>query len=218
MNKEYTTVYTEGTGEYEEKKSRFIATVRHVTTEEEAMKTLAEIRKRHYDARHNCYAYALGPGQENLKCSDDGEPSGTAGVPILSVLKGAGVTDCIVIVTRYFGGTLLGTGGLVRSYTKAAQDGLQNCTLAHKMPADLLMIRTDYNGIGKLQYMFAQEELIPTGIEYTDCVTVHIPVPTERKDGIVKKITDLTQGKAVVITEKEILFAVIGKETVLFDS
>ena len=111
----YKTVYTGGQGEIEEKKSRFIATVRPVDTENEALDFLAAMRKKYWDARHNCFAYTIGRNNELQRCSDDGEPAGTAGRPILDILLKEEVHNCIIVVTRYFGGTLLGTGGLVRA-------------------------------------------------------------------------------------------------------
>ena len=214
---DYITVYEGGEGYYEEKKSRFIANVRHVTTEEEAEAFLQEIRKKYYDASHSCYAYTLGKKQETVKCSDAGEPSGTAGQPILSVLSGQKITDAIIVVTRYFGGTLLGTGGLVRSYTKAAQDGIEQSVIVHKYTAELLKIVTDYNGIGKLQYFFGQEGLNPTDQSFTEVVTVMLPVPEERTEAVMKKITDLTNGKAVITKEKQLFYGMVGKEAVLFE-
>ena len=115
MVEQYKTVYEGGTGEIVEKKSRFIANVRPVETEEEALAFIEEMKKKYWDARHNCSAYILGERQEQMRCSDDGEPSQTAGKPMMDVLDGAGLTNTAVVVTRYFGGTLLGTGGLVRA-------------------------------------------------------------------------------------------------------
>ena len=216
MKKDYITVYTEGTGEYIEKKSRFIGTLFHVTSEEEAEARLSEVRKHFYDASHHCYAYVLGPDRKLVKCSDQGEPSGTAGQPILSVLNGEELTDAMIIVTRYFGGTLLGTGGLVRSYTKAAREAVSQSTLVHKYPAELLLIRTDYQGLGKLQYMFSEESLSPTEILYEENVKIKVPVPEERTEEILKKVSDITNGKAEISKEREILFGKVGKEILLF--
>lgn len=121
MTEQYKTVYEGGEGEIVEKKSRFIATVRPVETEEEALAFIEEMKKKYWDARHNCSAYVLGERQELMQCSDDGEPSQTAGKPMMDVLTGAGLTNVAVVVTRYFGGTLLGTGGLVRAYSAGDQ-------------------------------------------------------------------------------------------------
>ena len=124
MLEQYKTVYQGGTGEIVEKKSRFIATVRPVKTEEEAMLFIEEMKKKYWDARHNCSAWVIGERRESMRCSDDGEPQGTAGKPMLDVLLGEELYNTAVVVTRYFGGTLLGTGGLVRAYSKAVQEGL----------------------------------------------------------------------------------------------
>ena len=123
MIDQFRTVYRGGTGEIVEKKSRFIATVRLVESEEEALSCLEALRKKYWDARHNCFVYIIGENQETVRCSDDGEPSGTAGRPMLDVVQGAGLRNVLVVVTRYFGGTLLGTGGLVRAYSQAVQEG-----------------------------------------------------------------------------------------------
>ena len=129
---QYKTVLEGGTGEIVEKKSRFIATVRPVKNEEEALAFLEEMRKKYWDARHNCYAYSIGKNREFTRCSDDGEPSGTAGRPMLDVILGEDIYNVAVVVTRYFGGVLLGTGGLVRAYSKAVQEGLAGSIVIEK--------------------------------------------------------------------------------------
>ena len=159
MAETYKTVQGESTGEIEEKRSRFIATIRHIESQEDALAFYEEMRKKYWDARHNCTACILGKKGEYRHSSDDGEPSGTAGRPMLEVLDGAGMTDVAVVVTRYFGGTLLGTGGLVRAYSGAVQEGLRHAEIAEKRFCTCLKITTDYNGVGKLQYLFAQRGL-----------------------------------------------------------
>jgi len=129
MLEHYKTIYEGGEGELVEKKSRFIATVRPVETEEEALAFIEEMKKKYWDARHNCYVYSVGMNREATRCSDDGEPSGTAGRPMLDVLLGTGIYNAAIVVTRYFGGVLLGTGGLVRAYSKAVQEGLAQSDL-----------------------------------------------------------------------------------------
>ena len=146
-------LYEGGQGEIVEKKSRFIATVRKIESEEEALAFIAEMKKKYWDARHNCYAYVLGERAGLMRYSDDGEPSGTAGKPMLDVLLAGNLRNLVVVVTRYFGGTLLGTGGLVKAYTQALQAGLKNCEIRAMNYGTLLHIITDYNGIGKLQYL-----------------------------------------------------------------
>ena len=140
MVEEYKTIYKGGIGEITEKKSRFIATIRPAKTEEEALAFLEEMKKKYWDARHNCSAYVLGERQELLRCSDDGEPSQTAGKPMMDVLTGAGLTNVAAVVTRYFGGTLLGTGGLVRAYSAAVQEGLKNSRIITKYLGTRLLV------------------------------------------------------------------------------
>ena len=166
-----------GQGEYEEKKSRFIATIRKCGSEEEAAAFIGEIRKKYWDARHNCYAFCIGPKGELTRCSDDGEPGGTAGRPMLEVLVRAGLRDAAVVVTRYFGGVLLGTGGLTRAYTRAVQEGLKNCVIGRMRDGFEVEIRTDYNGIGKILYLLEDMGLKPAESSYTDTVTLRLSVP-----------------------------------------
>ena len=127
-------VYRGGSGEIVEKKSRFIANIKSVETVEEAQVYIEEMKKKYWDARHNCSAFSVGTEQVTTRCSDDGEPSGTAGKPILEVISGSGIHNIVVVVTRYFGGTLLGTGGLVRAYTDATRAGIENSDIVEKIP------------------------------------------------------------------------------------
>ena len=149
--KAYNTIYEGGTDEIVEKKSRFIAQVFPVETEEEVATILEQMKKKYWDARHNCSAYVLGERQELMRCSDDGEPSQTAGKPMMDVLTGAGLTNVAVVVTRYFGGTLLGTGGLVRAYTAATIEGLKNSESIARIHGVKLGIETNYTDFGKIQ-------------------------------------------------------------------
>ena len=143
------TVYIGGEGEIVEKKSRFIATVRPVASEEEAVAFIAEMKKKYWDARHNCSAFVIGDRQELSRCSDDGEPAQTAGRPMLDVLLREEIHNVAVVVTRYFGGVLLGTGGLVRAYQGAVQAGLASSTIIDKKEGIQLTVGTDYTGLGK---------------------------------------------------------------------
>ncbi|RKI31303.1 YigZ family protein [bacterium 1xD8-6] len=215
----YDTVYTGGSGEIVEKKSRFIAQVFPVETEEEVLQILEETRKKYWDARHNCYAFVLGAGGEITRCSDDGEPSGTAGRPILEVLTGRRLRNVLVIVTRYFGGTLLGTGGLVRAYSQSAQAGIAASRVITKQAGCLLTVDTDYNGIGKLQYLAAQSGLAVLDTVYTESVQMKVLVPTELCGSVQKEITEATSGQAGISQdEAEVYFACIDKEIVVFDA
>ena len=218
MVKNYKTIYEGGMGEIVEKKSRFIATIAHVESEEDAIAFVEGVKKQYWDARHNCSAYIIGTKQELMRCSDDGEPAQTAGKPMLDVLSGQGLCNVVAVVTRYFGGTLLGTGGLVRAYSKSVQEGLANSVIVEKHLADELVITTDYNGIGKIQYLLAQEGLIPTNTEYTDIVVVTVPVPVDQTAQLEAKITQGTNGRARMQTERQLYYGVVEKETILFEN
>lgn len=214
----YNTVYEAGSGEIVEKKSRFIAHVFPVSTEDEVLDIIEQTKKRYWDARHNCYAFVLGSGGEITRCSDDGEPSGTAGRPILEVLTGQGLKNVLVIVTRYFGGTLLGTGGLVRAYSAAAKEGLKNSKIITKQLGKLLTITTDYNGIGKLQYIAANQMLSVMDTVYAEQVQMKILVAQGQYEKVEKEITEATSGQAgLSYGKQEIYFAQIGKEVVVFE-
>jgi len=210
------TVYIGGEGEIVEKKSRFIATVRPVASEEEAVAFIAEMKKKYWDARHNCSAFVIGDRQELSRCSDDGEPAQTAGRPMLDVLLREGITNVAVVVTRYFGGVLLGTGGLVRAYQSATQAGLAASTVLEKKKGFLLAMETDYSGIGKIQYLLGQRGLLITDSQYTDKVTVETLVPQEELVSVKEEITEGTNGKTVFAKEEPVAYAFDGKTPVFF--
>ena len=203
----YHTVYRGGLGEIVEKKSRFIAEVFPVTSEEEAMQYLEEARKRYWAARHHCWAYVLGRNPSAERMSDDGEPAGTAGKPILEVIRGRQITDVLVIVTRYFGGTLLGTGGLVRAYTASAAEGLQHSEIITRFHGFKLRIAADYTSLGKIQYLLAQRKICILESMYTDKVELIVLVPDEEEGVLYKEIMDGTNGQAVLEKEQECWFA-----------
>ncbi len=185
-----------GSGEIEEKKSRFIATLRPVETQEEAVAFIEEIKKKYWDARHNCSAFVLGDEAQLTRCNDDGEPSGTAGRPMLEVLLGSGVRNVAVVVTRYFGGTLLGTGGLVRAYTQAVQAGLKQCRIGIMRQGVTLRIDTDYNNVGKVLYILNDRGIEQQDSAYTDKVSITVRLPIEERESLEKAITESTCGKA----------------------
>ena len=212
----YHVVYEGGEGEIIEKKSRFIATVKPVESEEEAVAFINEMKKKYWDARHNCSAFVIGANQELTRCSDDGEPAQTAGRPMLDVLLKEGITNVAVVVTRYFGGVLLGTGGLVRAYQKAVQEGLAASKIIEKREGFLLYINTDYNGIGKLQYLFAQKEISILESEYAVDVKMTVLVPLERKEEIEKAVIEHTNGTARIEWGDETIYAVVDKNVELF--
>lgn len=184
-----------GEGEYIEKKSRFIATVRKVETEEEAISFIEEMKKKYWDARHNCSAFVIGSRGELTRCSDDGEPSGTAGRPMLEVLLGEGVRNIAVVVTRYFGGVLLGTGGLVRAYTQAVKEGLENCVIGTMVHGYEVLINTDYNGVGKVLYLLGQYGLEPVDSDYGVDVTLQIQIAETQAERLKKELIEATSGK-----------------------
>lgn len=212
----YKAVYQGGVGEIEEKRSRFIATIRPVETEEEASAFIAEMKKRYWDARHNCSAFVIGRNQETTRCSDDGEPSGTAGRPILDVLLQEGIHNTAVVVTRYFGGVLLGTGGLVRAYQRSVQEGLKNCVVVKKQRGQLLVIETDYNGMGKIRYLLENEQIAIVDTKYAQTVQMTAVVPEEEKRQTEKLLIDATANQVRLSWENQTEFARIQNETVLF--
>lgn len=218
MPEEYKTLLEGGVGEVTEKKSRFIATAMPVNSEEEAVLFIESIKKKYWDARHNCSAFVVGRNHELKRCSDDGEPSQTAGKPILDVLLAEDIHNAIIVVTRYFGGTLLGTGGLVRAYTKAAKEGLLNSKVITKHMGLCLTVDTDYNGIGKLQYLCGQMDITILDIQYTDRVGMELLVPWAQVGGLKKKIIEATSGKAGLIDGSQVWFGKVGNEIKVFDN
>lgn len=209
-------VYKGGQGEITEKKSRFIATVRSVESEDEAVSFINETKKKYWDARHNCSAFVIGKRQELTRCSDDGEPAGTAGRPMLDVLLKENIHNAAVVVTRYFGGVLLGTGGLVRAYQQATKAGLSASEIIEKKEGAVLFIRTDYTGIGRLQYLFAQEKITVMDTAYEADVLVKAVIPENDKKRIEKTIIEQTNGTAKLEWGDEVTFAEYDGEVLLF--
>ena len=199
-----------GVGEIEEKTSRFIAQVQAVTTEEEAAAFLESVRKQYWDARHHCYAYILGEQGQIMRFSDDGEPSGTAGRPILEVLTGSGIRNLVLVVTRYFGGTLLGTGGLVRAYTQAAQAGIAASRVCTMCYGYTFTVETDYNGIGKIQYLLGQRGIPIEDSIYTQQVSVTCKVPFDEREKLLHEITEATAGRARVTVSDPLYYKSAG--------
>lgn len=217
MLEQYRTVYEGGEGEITEKKSRFIATVHPVEREEEALAFLEEMKKKYWDARHNCYVYSIGMNREFTRCSDDGEPSGTAGRPMLDVILGEDIYNVAVVVTRYFGGVLLGTGGLVRAYSKAVQEGLAASKVILKQKGIALKITTDYTGLGKIQYIAGERNIPVLDSEYTDKVVMKLLVPVQDVGSVQKAITEGTNGRAGIEKDQELYYAVIDGKVITFD-
>lgn len=188
------------TAEIVEKKSRFIANIRPVRSEEEANAFIDAIKKKHYDARHNCSAYIVGTNGEFTKCSDDGEPAHTAGRPMLDILKKAELNDVCVVVTRYFGGILLGTGGLVRAYSDAVKAAIEECEIYELSPYQSMHIATDYSSHGKIEHMAQTNGYILKNIVYTEGVEFDMFIPPAEENSCISALTNLTGGKCRIET------------------
>ena len=212
MLSQYKTVYKGGEGEITEKKSRFIATVVPVHTEEEALKFIEAMKKKYWNATHNCFAYVIGEHDELQRCSDDGEPGGTAGKPMLDVLTGEEIHNAAIVVTRYFGGTLLGTGGLVRAYSSAAKQGLASSVIITKIPGVKLRLATDYAGLGKIQYIFGQRGIKILDSIYTDKVEIAALVPLDVLEAVKAEIREGTNGQAGMEEGEQCYFAEVSGE------
>lgn len=184
--------------EYVEKKSRFIATVKPAASEEEAVAFIEEMKKKYYDARHNCSAFIIGSHAQITRSSDDGEPSGTAGRPMLEVLLGSGIRNVVAVVTRYFGGTLLGTGGLVRAYSGVLKEALEKCETARQQYGVRFKISADYGTIGKIQYLLANNRIDIENSVYHASVELTAIAPIEEYDRLCKEIVDATSARAEI--------------------
>ena len=202
----YVTVLGVAAAEYTEKRSKFIATVSHCETEEEALEFLDEMRTRYWDARHNVFAYSI-KGQGRF--SDDGEPHGTAGKPVFDVINGEGVTDLAVVVTRYFGGVLLGTGGLVRAYSKSAKDALENAKKAEMIPCMVFETVCEYTDHGKLLNLIEAQGGIIEQSNFTDKVVLRYSLRDGDTDPYMKKLSETFSAR---LKAEE-----IGRKTVPFE-
>ena len=188
----YKTVLETAEAEVIEKKSRFIGTIFSIESEEHANEILASIRKKYWDATHNCYAYVLGYNNEIQRYNDDGEPGGTAGMPILEVIRGSQIRNILIVVTRYFGGTLLGTGGLVRAYTDASKAVLEVAKVIEYIWCSIYSVTTDYSLSGKLQYLFSEENIRVLDTKYTEQVEFNIAIEKDKEGNIKSKMIDMT--------------------------
>lgn len=216
MSEECKIVYQGGEDEIVEKKSRFIAAVEPVESEEDALAFIEAVRKKHWDARHHCFAYVIGDRNELARCSDDGEPQGTAGRPMLDVLLNEGIHNVVVVVTRYFGGVLLGTGGLVRAYSGAVKAGLASSVIITRMNGIKLEICTDYAGLGKIQYILGQRGIRILNSEYTDAVRLEVLLEDRIKKPVEQEITEGTNGQAGLFEMGSCRFAEIdGVPTII---
>ncbi len=202
----YVTIRDFGEDSFIEKKSEFIGYAKRCESEEEAKNFVAEIKNMHKQARHNCFAYIIGENMGIQRYSDDGEPQGTAGIPILEVMKKSNITDCAVVVTRYFGGILLGAGGLTRAYTKGASIALKAGGIVEKVKGVRLLLSMDYDMLGKIQYKCNEKNWYIEEVEYTDKVVVHILAEIEISKEIEKAVIEISNGKIIINREDEDIY------------
>lgn len=208
-------LYEGGIGELEEKKSRFIAATLPISSQEEAMAFIEKNKKQYWDARHHCYAYVLGDHHEIQRFSDDGEPGGTAGKPMLDVLLLENIHNMVVVVTRYFGGTLLGTGGLVRAYSGAVKEGLANSVILQKQSGRSYLLQTDYSDLGKIQYLLLGNSIPILSEDYGAKVSFKVLIPLDVEKDVTDQLIDGTNGRIQITPDKIQNFAVHKKETLL---
>ena len=191
---EYRTLKSEASDAFVERKSRFIGYAKPVCTQQQAVDFIEAIKSRHWDATHNVYAYALREGQIR-RYSDDGEPQGTAGIPALNVLLQEGLTDCVVVCTRYFGGILLGTGGLVRAYGATAKIAVEKAGIVTMSLCAAGELVCDYTLYGKLQPLLLREGAVLTDTIFEDAVTLRFSIPCEQFDRLNAQVVDASFGK-----------------------
>ena len=190
----YITVKAKAEAEFIEKRSRFIASCAPVKNSKEALEFIESLRKKHWDAAHNVYAYVI--KEEGVqRFSDDGEPQGTAGMPVLDVLLKNGVTDCVIVVTRYFGGILLGAGGLVRAYSKSAKQGLAAAGLIEKRDCTSFSVVCDYSFYGKVEAFIRDSGGIIEDTRFTDNVEIDFVIENTKKYKFLKDFPDVTLGR-----------------------
>ncbi len=208
-------IYRGGKAEIERKKSRFIAHVAPVTSVQEAQAFIAGRKKQYWEARHNCSAYVIGDINPIMHCSDDGEPAQTAGRPMLDLLIAQGLTDVCLVVTRYFGGTLLGTGGLVRAYTDAARAGLNVSRIMEKKKGISLRLVLDYSDYGKLEHLIAEEAIPVLSETFTGSVELELLADPAALRSLEEQIRDMTAGKARMQEKDLISYGMADGELIL---
>lgn len=208
MIKSYRMVKEYGENYFIEKKSRFIGYVSPAYTEEDAVNFINSIKKKHYDATHNCHAYILGENSNMQRSSDDGEPSGTAGIPILEVIRKEGLTNTVVVVTRYFGGIMLGAGGLIRAYTEGAAIGIKAAGIISVKPFAEYKLSFDYSILSKLQYEMPKKNYIIKDVEYLDVVNMNIIVNPENREVFEQDVIQWTNGSILPVYIETIMLKV----------
>lgn len=194
MTTSYLTVARTAEVEIEVKRSRFRCHVERVASEDEARAVVERIRKQHWDARHHCSAFVLGPDAAVQRSNDDGEPSGTAGAPMLEVLRGREVSDVVAVVTRWFGGVLLGAGGLVRAYGDAVRAGLDEAGVRRRVLMERYDVVADHADAGRLEGDLRARDVTVLGVDYAAAATLHLALPAERADGFAELLAELTGG------------------------
>ncbi len=199
----YFTVKGSATSEFQEKKSTFIGYIKRVNTEGEAKNFVNEIKSMHKEATHNVYAYIVGENKGIQRYSDDGEPQGTAGIPVLEVIKKNDLTDVVVVVTRYFGGVLLGGGGLIRAYSKGASSAIEEAGIVEKVKGLKLRFTLEYDLLGKIQYLCGTNNWHIEDTIYTDKVELSLFTEIENKETIIAAFVEATSGKVTICEEDE---------------
>ena len=200
MRADYNTVKNYGESELVIQKSKFLTYVKRAETEQEALDFIQEIKKMHHTATHNCSAYLIGEHDNIQKANDDGEPSGTAGVPMLEVLKKQGLKDTVVVVTRYFGGIKLGGGGLIRAYGSATTEGIASTGIVSRKLHQIIQVTIDYTWLGKVENEVRQSSYPLKEISYADGVNLFMYVPTAEVDLFTTWMTELTNGQANILS------------------
>jgi uncharacterized YigZ family protein len=194
-------------GIYIEKKSKFICHLFNVTSADEVTEIIKAEKKKYYDARHHCFAYVMGDDGSDIKCSDDGEPSGTAGRPMLDILQKEGLTDILCVVTRYFGGTLLGTGGLVRAYSSALKDAIDKSTFKNETKAIIIKYKYGYNFDAKISSYLRDKDIKVLDSEYSDAVKITIVLEKEMYSDVNNDLVNITNGSIENTDETECMYA-----------
>lgn len=205
--KPYKTLMTEAQDEFIVNKSRFIGHGCPCETEEAALAFLARMRAQYKDATHNCYAYIIGPNMGVMRYSDDGEPGGTAGMPIIEVMKARGVTNCAVVVTRYFGGVLLGAGGLVRAYTQGAVAALNAAGVGVMHPTARYLMEISYPLLNRMDFFLKDEPVRVEDKTFTDVITYTLVVRCADEEGLLKRLTNLSEGTVSPLRYEEVYLA-----------
>ncbi|CAM2781404.1 YigZ family protein [Hathewaya histolytica] len=197
----YFTIKSKANSEFQEKKSIFIGHVKRVNSEEEAKQFIEEIKEKYKDARHNVYAYIIGENMGIQRYSDDGEPKGTGGIPILEVIKKNNITDTVVVVTRYFGGILLGASGLTRAYSKAAVNAIKEAGVVEKIIGAKVNIDVEYELLGKIQYTFSQKNIYIEDIQYSDKVTITVFLELDKIADVEREVMNITSGNGILLRD-----------------